>query len=243
MYSSKILDTPTTFGTSGLLYRSNKLMYDRETESLWNQLTGEPVIGPLSNKGIKLKFFPVLVTTWERWLHSHPETTVLSINTGIYPPELYRPESDPLSSYYDYRNLKTPLFPIWNIDPAFSAKDLILGLEMSGFTKAYPVKMLTKNSVLNDTVGNTNLAIVTSGQPEEIRVYDRKEHVFTLPSLGVDDPISTLVDQNGEIWSITETRLIHQLNPQNILPRIATHLSFWMAWSSFYPETEIYDPS
>ena len=242
MYSSKIPEKPTTFGTSGLLYRSNKLMYDRETESLWNQLTGEPVIGPLANKGIKLKFFPVLVTTWESWLSSHPETTVLSINTGIYPPELYRPESDPLSSYYDYRNLKTPLFPIWNMDPAFNAKDLILGLKIGNFKKAYPVKILNKNTVLNDTVGSTNLGIVISGQPGETRVYNRKDYIFSLSGLGADEPPTTLADQNGEIWSITEKELIHQLNPQNILPRLATHLSFWMAWSSFYPETEIYEP-
>ena len=60
MYSGKINGETTTFGTSGMLYRSNKVMYDRLTNSLWNQLTGEPVIGPLWDSGIKLDFFPVI---------------------------------------------------------------------------------------------------------------------------------------------------------------------------------------
>jgi hypothetical protein len=65
VYSAKIDGEPTTFGTSGLLYRSNKLMYDRNTESLWSSLLGEPVIGPLADSEIKLAFFPVVLTTWE----------------------------------------------------------------------------------------------------------------------------------------------------------------------------------
>ena len=65
MYSAKIDGEPTTFGTSGLLYRSNKLMYDRKTESLWSSLLGEPVIGLLADSEIKLAFFPVVLTTWE----------------------------------------------------------------------------------------------------------------------------------------------------------------------------------
>ena len=85
MYSAKINGEPTTFGTSGMLYRSNKVMYDRLTNSLWNQFTGEPVIGPLWDSGIRLDFFPVLVTTWEEWVELHPDTTVLDRNTGLYP--------------------------------------------------------------------------------------------------------------------------------------------------------------
>ena len=68
MYSARINGEPTTFGTSGLLYRSNKVMYDRATRSLWSQLLGEPVIGPLADSGIKLDFFPVNLITWGEWL-------------------------------------------------------------------------------------------------------------------------------------------------------------------------------
>ena len=67
MYSGIVNGEATTFGTSGLLYRSNKVMYDRATNSLWNQFIGEPVIGPLADSGIRQPFFPSVVTTWDEW--------------------------------------------------------------------------------------------------------------------------------------------------------------------------------
>ncbi len=65
-------------GTSGFLYRSNKLMYDQKTQSLWNTLWGKPVIGPLVGTGIELEYLSVVTTTWGEWKKLHPETTVLS---------------------------------------------------------------------------------------------------------------------------------------------------------------------
>ncbi len=72
-----------TFGTSGLLYRSNKLMFDHETASLWSSLTGEPVVGPLVQLKLKLTALPVVTTTWREWRTRHPETRVLSLDTGF----------------------------------------------------------------------------------------------------------------------------------------------------------------
>lgn len=73
---------PLVFGSSGFLYRSNKLMFDRETHSLWNQWTGEAVVGPLVDSGIVLQQRPVVITTWDSWKTSNPGTKVLSLNTG-----------------------------------------------------------------------------------------------------------------------------------------------------------------
>ena len=88
MYSAnipEISDQPVEFGTSGLLYQSNKLMYDRETLTLWRQFTGKPAVGPLVGSDIELEVLPISVTTWGAWRTMHPDTTVLSIATGIYP--------------------------------------------------------------------------------------------------------------------------------------------------------------
>src|SRR6516162_9739222 len=71
-------DRPFTFGSSGLLYRSNKLMYDRLTDTLWNQFTGSPAVGPLVGSGIALTLLPVTLTTWTQWRLRHPGTQVLS---------------------------------------------------------------------------------------------------------------------------------------------------------------------
>ena len=87
-----------------MLYRNNKLMYDRATNTLWASLLGEPVIGPLADSGIKLDLFPVELTDWREWVARHPDTTVLSADTGVYPASQYQPEGDLNSIYSAYRN-------------------------------------------------------------------------------------------------------------------------------------------
>ena len=77
MYSTTVDGEVISFGTSGFLYQSNKLMYDRKTNSLWHQFRGEPVTGELADSGIVLHVIPVSLTTWGEWLASHPDTTVL----------------------------------------------------------------------------------------------------------------------------------------------------------------------
>ena len=93
-----------SFGTSGMLYHSNNLMYDRGTKSLWHQFLGEPIVGHLADSGTKLDLIPVILTTWIDWLAIHPDTTVLDIKTGVYPITSYSPEDDLQSIYFRYRN-------------------------------------------------------------------------------------------------------------------------------------------
>ena len=76
-------ETYFTFGSSGFLYRSNKLMYDRQTDTLWHQLWGTPAFGPLVGSGIRLERLPVTLTTWEAWFTEHPDTKVMAFETGF----------------------------------------------------------------------------------------------------------------------------------------------------------------
>ena len=93
------------FGTSGLLYRSNKLMYDRNTRSLWEQYTGEPAWGSLVGSGIRLETLPVVHTTWKAWLADHPDTKVLDIDTG------FDRDYGPGVAYRDYWANSALIFP------------------------------------------------------------------------------------------------------------------------------------
>jgi len=70
-YESTVAGRQLRFGTSGLLYRSNKLMFDEETASLWSALEGVPVVGPLAGSGIRLPFHAVVTTTWGEWKREH----------------------------------------------------------------------------------------------------------------------------------------------------------------------------
>ena len=244
MYSTKIQGEATTFGTSGLLYRSNKVMYDRATNTLWSSLLGEPVIGPLADSGLKLEVFPVVLTTWGEWLAEHPDTTVLSLETGVYPAASYRPESESTSIYYDYRQNPETIFPVWNRDGRLETKDEVLGVSIGGHHKAYPVEVLQRERVVNGQVGDTRVVIVASSISSEARVYASEGQGFALPQeeAGHEAVPASLVDSNGTRWHATEAGLVNSADSSQTLARIPSHVSFWFAWFAFHPDTELYDP-
>ena len=232
----------TTFGTSGFLYRSNKIMYDRETLSLWNQETGQPVIGELADSGIQLNFFPTLLTTWGEWTDEHPDTTVLALDTGVSQPGRYFPEDNPNATYYEYFNTPGTMFPVWIRDDSLEAKDVVLGVNVGEAQKAYPVSVLQVERVVNDTLGETNVVVLGSEISQAAKAYERGDQEFSR----VEGDTSTgvpmkLVDQSGHVWDVTEEALVNAADSSLTLPRIPTHSSFWFGWYAFYPDTELYE--
>ena len=240
MYSATIEGEPTTFGTSGLLYRSNKLMYDRKTESLWSQLTAEPVVGPLVGTGLRLEFFPSELTTWEQWAADHPRTTVISNETGVYSAGFYVPESDPGAIYYEYFNTPETMFPVPRRNDALEAKQVVLGLRVGQASKAYTVETVQAARVINDAVGGSAVVIIGSATSEGARVYERGTHTFTLDPAASGKPElpRTLVDDRSDRWRVDEAALISAEGEQ--LARIPTYMAFWHGWFTFYPDTEVY---
>ncbi len=245
MYSAKIDGQPTTFGTSGLLYRSNKLMYDRNTNSLWSSLVGEPVIGKLAERDeiIKLDFFPVALTTWGEWVAENPDTKVLSLDTDYYSPRFYEPETDARSIYYDYRVSAETMFPVWNRDLVLEAKDEVLGLSAGDTYKAYPVMTLRDMRIVNDTVGDENVVIVSSRMSSDVRVFERGDETFSLNSgSDVEGIPNSLVDSEGGKWVVSETGLRRTDDESETLSRLPSFVVFWFGWYAFHPETSLYDP-
>ena len=242
MYSAKINGEPTTFGTSGLLYRSNKVMYDRTTNSLWNQFTGEPVIGPLADSGIMFQLYPVELTTWSAWLAEHPDTTVISRETGFYTPEFYVPESRPSSIYYSYRNSLTTMFPVPPRSAALEAKDVVLGVGVGSEFKAYPVSALQQARVVNDVLGDTDIVVISSASTQAARAYERQGREFALTASDAGQAIvpTVLADSAGALWTVTEEALVSERDPSLTLARLPTHMAFWFGWYSFHPDTEVF---
>lgn len=243
MYSAKINGEPTTFGTSGMLYRSNKVMYDRLTNSLWSQLTREPVIGPLWDSGIKLDYFPVVLTTWEEWLELHPDTTVLDRETGLYPAEFYVPEEHPRAIYYDYFNAPETMFPVPQRDGRLETKDVVLGVQVNDSYKAYSSAALRERRIVNDAVGGEEILVLGSAVSQGARAYYRGGTTFKLSPNGgsghLDIP-SVIVDADGGRWQVTEEFLVNTADESEKLARIPTHMSFWFGWFQFHPDTELY---
>jgi hypothetical protein len=121
-YKSVVGGVARTFGTSGLLYRSNKLMFDRESMSLWSTLDGNPVIGPLAGQPLRLEALPVVTTTWGEWRSQHPSTTVLSINTG------HDRDYSEGAAYREYFETDRLMFRVPKVDTRLKNKDEILGI-------------------------------------------------------------------------------------------------------------------
>lgn len=241
MYSTKIDGQVLEFGTSGLLYRSNNLMYDRSTETLWRQFTGEPVVGSLVDSGIKLEVLPVLLTTWGDWLATHPDTTVLDPETGYYPADLYSPEWDPQSIYHSLRQQPETSFPVWDKSGRLPEKSEVLGLIAGGEARAYPMEVLRQQPVLNDTLGGHSLVVITPGDSAGSRAYQREGLQSSSISLGGRRAAEVFVmDQGGEKWRMEEEALVNVDDPTQRLGRLPGHVSYWFGWYAFHNETGVY---
>lgn len=150
-FESTVAGRMLSFGVSGLLYNSDVLMYDRETDSLWSQILATAVSGPMV--GRELSRIPVTHTTWRNWRDAHPETQVLSIDTGhsrVY----YR---DPYRGYADTSRI---WFPVTSRDSRLDEKTVVVGLEIDGVFKAYPIERLPAGQTeLRDVVADEAITV------------------------------------------------------------------------------------
>ncbi len=235
MYSTEIDGENTEFGTSGMLYRSNKLMYDRATETLWHQFRGEPVVGQLAGSGIRLEVLPNVLTTWEEWLAQHPDTTVISNETGVYGPDQYLSEDDPKSIYFSYRADSGTMFPVGISDDTLAIKEQVFGLTFGEQSRAYPRDILTQESVVNDTVGDQEVVIITTANGGS-RAYERQGLTFQFS----DD--NQLVDNTGAQWLVLEDAMENLSVPAQRLQRLPSKDAYWFGWYAFYPDTDLYAP-
>lgn len=230
-------DTVLEFGSSGLLMRSNKLMYDRNTDTVWNAITGEPAFGPLTTSGVVLDVLPVVVTDWTSWLAEHPDTSVLSLDTG------FRRNYTNGAAYSDYFNSADLMFPSWQQDTALiENKEMVFALRLQGEAKAYPLATIIPERIINDRVGATNVVIIAEATPEReffepggaaVRAYARGDYVF---AAGADG--ATLESADGRKWRMSEEALLADDGER--LDRIGGHLAYWFGWFGFYPDTVVY---
>ncbi len=221
------------FDTSGLLYRSNKLMVDRQSYTLWSNLTGIPVVGRLARAEIELPVLAMTLTTWEEWRRRHPETRVLDLE-GV--------ERSLGGKYrFDYRpgaadRARTGVsFPVWLKNDVLERDAEVFALRVGGRAKAYPLDALAAARVVNDELGGESLVLVADPASGAVRAYRRGDRVFR-PG---DGPLQ-IVDQDGGRWRVGEQRLEPLAGEGEPLARLPGHVALWFGWFGFHPQTEVF---
>ncbi len=139
-----------TFGVSGLLYQSDVLMYDKETDSLWSQLGMEAISG--TAVGSKLKWLRSEFMTWKAWKQKYPNSLVLSTDTGFY-------RDYNANAYERYFRSDQTMFPVDKNRDELPQKAWVVGIVINGVAKAYSLNSLEKQSVIDDTISGIKIKI------------------------------------------------------------------------------------
>jgi hypothetical protein len=225
LYDSTVKGVHHELGTSGFLYRSNKLMYDHATQSLWSTLTGTPVVGPLVGKGIELETLYVVTTSWGEWRRRHPDTLVLSLDTGRE-----RDYSEG-AAYRDYFSTDRLMFTVPKLDRRLPNKAEILGLRYDGEPLAIAAGFLERNRLYQDRSGGTDFVVFTDASGAN-RVYTATGVRFT------DwDGKDSALDRTGKRWTLTEAALTNAHGGR--LERLPAHRAFWFGWHAQFPDTRL----
>lgn len=227
-YKTELNGTNYTLGTSGFLYRSNKLMYDADTQSLWNTIRGEPVVGPLVGQGIQLEHLSVVTTNWGDWKRRHPDTQVLSLETG------HNRDYGEGVAYREYFATDRLMFNTPFEDTSLKNKQEVLALRFAGAPGqqlAIDTAFLTENPVYKDQIGLQRFVVLTDASGAN-RVYDPLE-----VDIVAFDGDSTATDANGTEWTLTEGALTNPDGEQ--LGRLPYHRAFWFGWKATFPETRL----
>jgi hypothetical protein len=245
-FDRRVQDRTLSFGTTGKLRFSDLVMYDRQTESWWQQATGQAIVGVLT--GTQLSPLPAQTISWGTFKKTFPGGKVLSRHTGYnraYGQNPYVGYDDINSSPFLYRGPN---------DPRLRPVERVVTVSLGGEDVAYPFSALEKIRVANDTVGGHKIVVIfeqgvasaldRSSIPESrdigtAGVFERAVggKILTLAEAGgrVTDA------QTGSTWTILGTAITGPMAGTHLVP-IVHGQHFWFAWAVFRPKTRVYAP-
>jgi hypothetical protein len=232
------------FGTSGRLYADNLVMYDRQTESLWPQLTGQASVGVLT--GTQLKAIPMGTVGWADFRTAHPDALVLTRDTGHdrqYGTNPYSGYDEPDGELlFDLPDPEDPRLPV---------KERVVGVRAGGESIAVRRSWIADQRVVTVTVGDTDLVIwhrtgqasalddteIADGQDiGTVGVFKPRTGTRTLTFAPVDEGFRD--SQTGSTWNVLGQAVSGPLDGEQLPPH--THLdTFWFAWVAFQPDTQL----
>ena len=231
------------FGTSGLLRHSDLVMYDRQTESLWQQFTGEAIVGVMT--GEQLMMIPSGLIGFEQFQAAYPAGKILSKETG-YSREYGR---NPYPGYDDIRN--NPFLFRDPLDERLPAMARVVTVSDGKYHNAYPVELLEKLGVIHHQLGNQAVVIFHQDGVSSALDTTRIANGDDVGATGVFVPLvgkqeltfikeRRFVDeQTGSHWNIVGQAILGPLKGKQ-LERLVHADQFWFSWGAFRPDTLIY---
>ncbi len=233
------------FGISGNVRKSDLVMWDKQTESWWQQITGEAIVGDLT--GTRLKVLAAQILSFSAFRDAYPEGLALSRETGIYPAGTY--EVAPYAGYD--REGGQPFLFSGDADPRLPPLERVLTIEISGEAIAYPFSELRLTPVIKDVVGGREVAVFYTGGTLSPFAGTAAVPRRPVGSTGVFDPITDGLsltftasegvitdEQTGSAWSILGEALTGPLAGTKLEPIVHGN-HFWFAWAAFRPDTAV----
>lgn len=237
------------FGTSGLLRHSDLVMWDDASESLWQQIGGEGLVGGYA--GHRLDVIPSAIVSWGDFKTGYPDGVVLA------------PPGRPASSYgrnpyvrYTSRTAPIPgFFDSTILDDRYPALERTVGVTANGHNKAYPFSVVQANGAVNDTVAGVPVVVlwspgtadaldspVTAGGADvgAALAFDRRVGGEALEFIPTGGGRFT-DDQTGSTWNVLGQAVEGELAGTRLDPVVHTN-EFWFAWAAFHPNGEVFGP-
>ncbi len=231
-----------TFGVSGSLRNSDLIMYDRQTETLWQQLTGEAIVG--IDTGTVLEFLPAQLVSFAEFRAAFEDGIVLSRETG-------HARNYGENPYAFYDSSGGTFFPVDEFSDELSAKERVLTLELGGETAAFPFSALSELVVIEAAVGGET--VVAFWQPGQVSALDDAFIIGSrnVGSAGAFSPFlederlrfeardGAIVDAGtGSTWDVLGRAVSGPLAGAQLTPLVSGN-HFWFAWAVFKPETRV----
>jgi Protein of unknown function (DUF3179) len=226
---------PLVLDNAGVV-AGNEVFKDRETGSRWQQSSLQAISGPL--KGAHLQLYPFLLTSWQEWRRLHPDTLVLK----------------PLPGYADRIAEKNKMIraglsgegaapnDVTYHDNRLKPRTMVLGLDVEGASKAFPLDVLRRVRVVNDVLGGQPVLIVHQPSSDTTTAFLARAGGRTLSFEATDTEASALVDhETGSNWNAYGACVSGALKG-SVLEPLVLEPEYWFAWSEFHRTTAIYIP-
>jgi len=224
-----------TFLDAGLAYDGRRLITDLETHSLWDPFSGRAIWGPLAIEDAMLPRIALHASTWARWSAEHPNSSVLSLDTGFV-----RDYTEAAWSTLG-GTPSMPRFPlVEDVDERLAPDVEVVGVALGGQARAYPADELRARRVLLDTIDGAAIVLLADGPGAPVRVY--ASGPLTITALDSDMTAVGGDGLEGDRWFVLERALVSTLDGREY-PSIAPAQGSWLAWSRAHPDTSVWGAS